>query len=81
VKTPSPSENYGLLLVQVLIPFVVRDTEQPRISFRNYDPQTRTVKKGGVQDENDTIEKNVEGVAEKIIEEDNIRRAQDLVSP
>jgi coiled-coil domain-containing protein 12 len=49
------------------------------ISFRNYDPQTKTIKKGGLREVQDTVEKEVEGVAQKIIEEDNARRVQDLV--
>lgn len=45
---------------------------------RNYDPETRTLKKHEGE-ENDTVEKAVEGLAERIIAEDEERRAQDLV--
>lgn len=47
---------------------------------RNYDPETRTIKKRALGDEeDDTVEKAVEGLAERIIAEDEERRAQDLV--
>jgi coiled-coil domain-containing protein 12 len=48
---------------------------------RNYDPASRTVRKR-VRDgdmEQDTVEKEVEGLAQKIIAEDETRRAQELV--
>ncbi|EIW84915.1 mRNA splicing factor [Coniophora puteana RWD-64-598 SS2] len=46
---------------------------------RNYDPETRTLKKRGHDDDiEDTIEKNVEGMAEMIIAEDEQRREQEL---
>ncbi|KAF7311517.1 hypothetical protein MKEN_01054000 [Mycena kentingensis (nom. inval.)] len=50
---------------------------------RNFDPETRTLKKRPVfQDEDiemeDTVEKNVAGLAEKIIADDEQRRAQEL---
>lgn len=48
---------------------------------RNFDPETRTLKKhtknGGLTQ--DTVEIDVEGMAEKIIAEDEQRRAQELV--
>lgn len=48
---------------------------------RNFDPETRTLRKH-TQNERltqDTVEKDVEGMAEKIIAEDEQRRAQELV--
>ncbi|KAF8334221.1 uncharacterized protein EI90DRAFT_3145106 [Cantharellus anzutake] len=46
---------------------------------RNYDPETRTLRKHGATDEEkDTVEKAVEGLAEKIAAEDEERRAQEL---
>lgn len=52
------------------------------IKNRNFDPKTRTLKKRG-NDEDvemaDTVEKNVEGLAEQIIREDAGKRAQELV--
>lgn len=48
---------------------------------RNFDPETRTLRKhtqNGRLTE-DTVEKNVEGMAEMIIAEDEERRAQELV--
>jgi coiled-coil domain-containing protein 12 len=50
---------------------------------RNFDPESRTFRKRTTADDesmNDTVEKNVEGVAEMIIAEDEQRRNQDLVS-
>lgn len=52
-----------------------------RFRQRNYDPQTRTLRKhDNADDQDDTVEKNVEGLAERIIAEDEERRMQDLVS-
>ena len=51
------------------------------IKHRTYDPETKTLKKH-VKDgdvEIDTVEKNVEGLAEAIIAEDAERRNQELV--
>ncbi|EIN07197.1 mRNA splicing factor [Punctularia strigosozonata HHB-11173 SS5] len=51
------------------------------VSHRNYDPATRTLRKhgrNGDTDIDDTVEKNVQGLAEKIVAEDEERRAQDL---
>ena len=52
------------------------------IKNRNFDPKTRTLKKRGNDEDvemEDTVEKNVEGLAEQIIEEDTEKRAQELV--
>ena len=47
---------------------------------RNYDPETRTIRKRALGEEDeDTVEKAVEGLAEQIIAEDEERRAQELV--
>ncbi|EIW51748.1 mRNA splicing factor [Trametes versicolor FP-101664 SS1] len=55
--------------------------DEPVIKHRSFDPDTRTLKKHA-QDEDvqmeDTVEHQVEGLAEKIIAEDAERRAQDL---
>lgn len=48
--------------------------------FRNYDPETGTARKHTKLDEDDTVEKQVEGLAEKTIAEDEAKRAQELVS-
>ncbi|KAG2365704.1 cwf18 pre-mRNA splicing factor-domain-containing protein [Suillus spraguei] len=47
---------------------------------RNYDPETRTLKKHSKNDvlTTDTVEKAIEGVAERIIAEDEQQRAQEL---
>ena len=48
---------------------------------RNFDPETRTLRKnirnGAITE--DTLEKDVEGMAEKLIAEDEKQRAQELV--
>ncbi|KAF9514460.1 hypothetical protein BS47DRAFT_1343021 [Hydnum rufescens UP504] len=50
-----------------------------RFKQRNFDPETRTLRKHAQDDEpEDTVEKQVEGLAEKIIAEDEERRAQEL---
>lgn len=48
--------------------------------FRNYDPETGTARKHARTDDDDTVEKQVEGLAEKAILQDEIQRAQELVS-
>lgn len=60
---------------------IVCDSEEPILSTRNFDPETRTLRKRTREDEDveDTVEKDVSGLAEKIIAEDEHRRAQDLV--
>lgn len=49
--------------------------------FRNYDPETGTARKHARTDEDDTVEKQVEGLAEQAILRDEIQRQQELVSP
>jgi len=52
------------------------------IKNRNFDPATRTLRKynpGEDAEIPDTVEKDVEGLAEKIIAEDEQRRAMELV--
>ncbi|KAH0830659.1 mRNA splicing factor [Lanmaoa asiatica] len=50
------------------------------LSNRNFDPETRTLRKHTQNGRltQDTVEKNVEGMAENIIAEDEQRRAQEL---
>lgn len=54
------------------------------LKSRNFDPESRTIKKrvrGGEDVEmQDTVEKDVQGLAENIIIEDEQNRAQELVS-
>ncbi|WRT70574.1 uncharacterized protein IL334_007572 [Kwoniella shivajii] len=46
---------------------------------RNYDPETRNLRKRGEEDDNDdTVEKAVEGLAEQIIKEDEEKRKEEL---
>ncbi|KAG8970794.1 hypothetical protein FRC03_000011 [Tulasnella sp. 419] len=50
-----------------------------RFRVRNYDPETKTIAKHkNMDEEQDTVEKAVEGVAEMIITEDEERRNQQL---
>ena len=58
------------------------ENAEPLIKSRNFDPETRTLKKRGNDEDvemEDTVEKNVEGLAEQIIKEDTEKRAQELV--
>lgn len=62
---------------------VASENAESVIKHRTFDPQSRTLKKHTREDDEhmeDTVEKKVEGMAETIIEEDQQRRAQDLVS-
>ncbi|KAH7910764.1 cwf18 pre-mRNA splicing factor-domain-containing protein [Hygrophoropsis aurantiaca] len=56
------------------------ENESAVILGRNYDPETKTLRKHAQNDAllEDTVEKNVEGMAAMIITEDEQRRAQDL---
>lgn len=57
------------------------EATEPVIKHRTYDPETKTLKKRTDEDvEMDTVENRIEGLAEKIIEEDTQQRAQDLVN-
>jgi len=61
---------------------LIYQREQPQavLKQRNFDPETRTLRKRDLADvEEDTVERNVEGVAEQIIAEDEERRQQELV--
>lgn len=58
------------------------ESAEPLIKNRNFDPETRTLKKRGNDEDvemEDTVEKNVEGLAEQIVEEEGEKRAQELV--
>ncbi|WVQ85877.1 hypothetical protein IAT38_008045 [Cryptococcus sp. DSM 104549] len=55
--------------------------QQTHFAFkqRNYDPETRTLRKREAEDEGeDTVEKAVEGLAEQIIKEDEEKRNEEL---
>ena len=51
------------------------------LSRRNFNPETRTIRKRDIADAEteETVEKTVEGMAEKIIADDEKRRVQELV--
>ncbi|KAJ7156983.1 cwf18 pre-mRNA splicing factor-domain-containing protein [Mycena crocata] len=54
---------------------------EPIIKSRNFDPESRTLKKRAIISEDvdmDTVERDVAGLAENIIAEDEERRAQEL---
>ncbi|GAA5822978.1 hypothetical protein JCM11251_004444 [Rhodosporidiobolus azoricus] len=53
------------------------DSEEP-FKFRNYDPETGTLRKHARTDEQDTVEKQVEGLTDKVIAQDEVTRAQEL---
>ncbi|KAF8478510.1 mRNA splicing factor [Russula ochroleuca] len=55
------------------------DVKEPVLANRNFDPETRTLRKHQANVEvEDTLERNVKGLAEQIIAEDEAKRAQDL---
>jgi hypothetical protein len=64
------------------IPVVfVYSVAEPLIKSRNFDPESRTLKKRTQEDTvmQDTVENRVKGLAEQIIADDEKRRAQELV--
>jgi len=55
------------------------DAKEPVLANRNFDPETRTLRKRQANVElEDTLEHNVKGLAEQIIAEDEAKRAQEL---
>jgi coiled-coil domain-containing protein 12 len=57
------------------------DAKEPVLANRNFDPETRTLRKHQANVEmEDTLEHNVKGLAERIIAEDEAKRDQDLVT-
>lgn len=57
------------------------ETSEPLIKSRNFDPESRTIRKHDHTDDvvmQDTVEKDVAGLAEQIIIDDERRRAQEL---
>ncbi|KAF9030839.1 mRNA splicing factor [Hymenopellis radicata] len=56
------------------------NVDEPIIKNRNFDPESRTLKKRTRDEETleDTVEKNVQGMAQMIIKEDTERQAQEL---
>ena len=58
-------------------------SSKPLIQSRNFDPESRSVRKHAQTEDDamqDTVEKEVKGLAEQIIAEDETRRAQELAS-
>ena len=60
---------------------LIYNSAEPVLSSRNFDPQTRTLRKRVEVDAEmeDTVEKDVAGLAERIIAEEEEARAQELV--
>jgi coiled-coil domain-containing protein 12 len=57
------------------------DAKEPLLINRNFDPETRTLRKHQSNVEmDDTLEANVKGLAEQIVADDEAKRAQDLVT-
>lgn len=58
-----------------------RSVPEPLIKSRNFDPESRALKKRTLEDAEmeDTVENRVKGLAEQIIADDEKRRAQELV--
>jgi len=53
--------------------------KEPVLINRNFDPETRTLRKHQTNVEmDDTLEANVKGLAEQIVADDEAKRAQDL---
>jgi len=76
---PDGANGYVTMIIQDCIIFTShRDSV---LLSRNYDPETRTLKKPSKNEglATDTVEKAVEGVAEKIITEDELQRTRELV--
>ncbi|KAH9066466.1 mRNA splicing factor [Lactarius vividus] len=58
---------------------IEHDADEPILTNRNFDPQTRTLRKHQTTAElEDTIEHNVKGLAEQIIAQDEAKRTQEL---
>jgi coiled-coil domain-containing protein 12 len=61
---------------------VISSSAESEFKPRNFDPETRTIKKRTRDDDvemQDTVEKDIANMAEEIIQEDKARQAQDLV--
>jgi coiled-coil domain-containing protein 12 len=50
------------------------------LSQRNFDPDTRTLRRADVKAIEDTVEKNVDGLVEEILAADKQRQEAELVS-
>lgn len=76
----APSQNFCPFEVRTILRTHLLHRKPFAFKPRNYDPATRTMKKRALgEEEEDTVEKAVEGLADRIIAEDEERRAQDLV--
>ncbi|KAK4053038.1 hypothetical protein OIV83_001773 [Microbotryomycetes sp. JL201] len=54
------------------------DEDDQVFRFRNYDPETGQARKHARTDDGDTVEQQVDGMAEQVIADDQVRRAQEL---
>lgn len=49
------------------------------LSKRNFDPETRTIRRPDITANNDTVEKDVDGMVDRILEADKERQNAELV--
>lgn len=79
VSSPFSSVT-NILLISLFFYITCRNAE-PLIKNRNFDPESRTLRKHANDDVvmQDTVEVQVKGLAEQIIAEDEKLRAQELV--
>ena len=79
VSSPFSSVT-NILLISLFLYITCRNAE-PLIKNRNFDPESRTLRKHANDDVvmQDTVEVQVKGLAEQIIAEDEKLRAQELV--
>ncbi|KAM0792428.1 hypothetical protein ACM66B_005105 [Microbotryomycetes sp. NB124-2] len=54
------------------------DDDDQVFRFRNYDPETGQARKHARTQDSDTVEHQVEGMADQVIADDQVRRAQEL---
>lgn len=51
------------------------------LSQRNFDPNTRTLRRVDASEMDDTVEKNIDGMVQSILEADKQRQEAELVGP
>jgi coiled-coil domain-containing protein 12 len=84
---PSPSTTPDVPYVSLSSPALNATDKKERMTirkevfrFRNYDPATGGARKHARTEELETVEAQVEGMASRVIAEDELRRAQELVN-
>ena len=71
--------GYVIFSSQLLANFNFFRTTDIVLSRRNFDSQTRTLRKHSVADEGETVELKAAGLLEEVLAEDESRRVQELV--